>query len=87
MNTRSRLESLAESIVNTLVGAVIAVASQYVIFPLVGIYNVSFGEHLTITAFFLTVSIVRQYIISRWFARGIYHTVKAKITGKKIYNF
>ena len=63
---QTRLESLAETTINTVIGYVIALASQLVIFPAFGI-AVSFTTNLWIGAWFTAVSLVRGYAIRRWF--------------------
>jgi hypothetical protein len=65
---QSKKRSLAESITNVAVGCGVNLASQYAIFPLFGI-SVTFGEHLSITGYFTVISIVRSYLLRRWFTR------------------
>jgi membrane protein implicated in regulation of membrane protease activity len=64
--TQSRLESLIESIVNILIGYFVALGSQLIVFPLVGIH-VALSTNLLIGLWFTVVSLVRSYIIRRWF--------------------
>lgn len=68
---QSRLSSFIESLTNVAIGYFVALASQLVIFPLVGV-EASFSQNLLIGAFFTVVSIVRSYIIRRWF-NGLTH--------------
>lgn len=63
---QSRLESLIESVANIVIGYVIAIASQMIIFPWFGIHS-SFADHLAIGGFFTIVSLVRSYALRRWF--------------------
>ena len=65
--TQSRLESLIESAINILIGFSVALASQIAVFPLVGIHGVSLGTNLEIGAYFTAISMVRSYVIRRWF--------------------
>lgn len=67
---QSRKQSLIESVVNVLVGYVMALISQLVIFPLFGV-NLPLTDNLLISAFFTTVSIVRSYLIRRVFNRNL----------------
>ncbi len=67
---QSRKQSLIESVVNVLVGYVVALISQLVIFPLFGV-NLPLTDNLIISAFFTTVSIVRSYLIRRVFNRNL----------------
>lgn len=64
--TQSRLESLIESFMNILIGYFVALASQLLIFPLVGIH-VPLHTNLLIGFWFTLVSLVRSYAIRRWF--------------------
>ncbi len=63
---QSRLESLIESIINIAIGYFVALLSQFLIFPLFGIH-VSLTDNLLIGAWFTGVSLVRSYVIRRWF--------------------
>ncbi len=67
---QSRKQSLIESVVNVLVGYVVALTSQLVIFPLFGV-NLPLADNLLISAFFTVVSIVRSYLIRRVFNRNL----------------
>lgn len=63
---QSRYQSFIEALLNTLIGYVVALTSQLLIFPLFGI-KVSFAENLLIGGYFTIISIVRSYAIRRWF--------------------
>lgn len=65
---QSKTASAIEAIANIIIGVGVALGSQYVVFPLVGIHNVSHQTHLEITAFFTLISFVRSYLIRRFFA-------------------
>ena len=66
--SQSRLGSLTESLANILIGYLIALGAQIVIFPMVGV-QASLGQNLTIGAFFTGVSLARSYILRRFFNR------------------
>ena len=66
---QSRRRSITESLTNIAVGMVVAVASQYLIFPMFGI-EITFGEHMWITVWFTVISIVRSYLLRRYFNKG-----------------
>ena len=68
---QTRLESLAEVVINVAIGWVIATITQFVIFPMFGI-QITFSQQLGISAIFTAVSIVRSYVIRRWFNAGIH---------------
>jgi len=64
--TQSRLESFIESLMNIMIGYGVALASQLAIFPLFDIH-VSLETNLWIGAWFTAISLVRSYVIRRWF--------------------
>lgn len=63
---QTKIESLVEASINIVIGYVLAIGTQYIVFPLMGIM-VSFGEHLVIGCVFLSVSLLKAYLIRRWF--------------------
>lgn len=63
---QTRLGSLIEAGMNIVIGFVVALLSQIVVFPLVGI-NVPLATNLEIGAYFTAISLVRSYVIRRWF--------------------
>jgi len=71
---QTRLDSLIESLVNILIGYGVALASQIIIFPFFGI-NVPLETNLWIGAWFTVISLVRSYVIRRWFNSRIKKTV------------
>lgn len=65
---QSRIGSLAESVVNVLVGYGVAVGAQIAIFPLFGIH-LPVSDNLLIGVLFTVVSLVRSYLLRRLFNR------------------
>lgn len=63
---QTKLESLKESCVNVLIGYVIAISSQIIIFPLVGV-SATFSQNLEIGVYFTIVSLLRSYLVRRYF--------------------
>lgn len=63
---QSRRQSLIEAIVNILIGYVIAVLSQIVIFPIFHI-ETSFTDNLLIALYFTFVGLCRVYLLRRLF--------------------
>lgn len=63
---QSRIGSLIEAAMNTGIGFVVALASQIVVFPLFGIY-VPLSTNFGIGAWFTAISVIRSYIVRRWF--------------------
>ena len=66
---QTRLESAIEVVVNVLIGYVVATASQILIFPLFGIF-LPLSDNLLIGAYFTAISIVRGYVVRRFFNRS-----------------
>jgi len=66
---QSRTMSLVEAATNVVVGYVLAIATQIVVFPWFGIKTGLTG-HLTIGLAFVSVSLVRSYLLRRLFERG-----------------
>jgi len=66
---QSKRESLKESAANVLVGYIIALMSQIVVFPLVGV-QASLNQNLKIGVYFTIISLVRSYMIRRYFNKG-----------------
>lgn len=69
---QSRKASAIEAVVNIIIGMGVALGSQYLVFPLVGIENVSHKTHIEITVWFTFISFIRSYFIRRFFATKIH---------------
>ena len=67
---QSRLQSLWESCANILIGYLVALLSQLLIFPWFGI-NLPLSSNLLIGFYFTIISLIRSYIIRRFFNRKI----------------
>ena len=63
---QSKLHSLLESITNILIGYVVAIISQVVIFPIYEI-NVSLETNVYIGLWFTLISLIRSYLVRRYF--------------------
>jgi len=63
---QSRLMSLVESTTNVVIGYVLAIATQIVVFPWFGI-ETGLGEHLTIGLAFVGISLARGFLLRRLF--------------------
>lgn len=74
--TQSKLESFIETCINTAIGYGVALLSQILVFPLVGI-DVPFSTNLVIGAWFTVISIVRGYVIRRWFNARLKRAARA----------
>ena len=63
---QTKLQSLIEAIFNTAIGFIIGILSQMLIFPLLGM-TVSFQTNLWIGFWFTIISVIRTYVVRRWF--------------------
>lgn len=68
---QTRLESFAEVMINVTIGWFIGLATQFLAFPLFGI-QASFSSQVGLSMIFTVVSVVRSYVIRRWFNAGIH---------------
>lgn len=68
--SQTKTQSVIESVTNVAIGYTVALASQLIVFPLVGI-DVSFSTNLEIGLYFTVISLIRSYLIRRWFNRGV----------------
>ena len=77
---QSRLESFVEVALGTAIGFVVATVSQLLIFPRYGIEK-PIAIHLAIVCWFTGISLIRGYVLRRWFNAGL-HRAAIKIAGK-----
>ena len=63
---QTRLQSLIESCVNIVIGYLVALGTQVLVFPLFGM-KVSLGANLAIGGIFTLVSLLRSYAVRRLF--------------------
>ena len=71
---QSKIESLIESIINTSLGFLVALITQILIYPIFGI-EVSFGDQTLLALIFTSVSLVRGYVVRRYFNTYFKHAV------------
>lgn len=65
---QTKIHSFIESLSNIVFGYAVALTSQILIFPLFDIH-IPISDNLKIGACFTVISIVRSYLIRRWFTR------------------
>jgi hypothetical protein len=58
--------SFVETALSTVIGLVVALTTQIIVFPLFG-FHPSISENIAITAIFTVVSIARQFLVRRLF--------------------
>jgi len=63
---QTRLQSIIESAINVLIGYLVALGSQFAIFPFFDI-NVPLTDNMLIGLWFTVISLLRSYAIRRWF--------------------
>ena len=63
---QTKKQSLIESLTSTTSGIIIGIVLNLTILPIFG-YPVSLSDSLWISVIFTIVSIIRSYIIRRWF--------------------
>jgi len=66
---QTRIASLMEALANIGIGMVLSFITQILVFPLFGI-EISTQSNLLILMIFTLVSLVRSYVIRRWFNGG-----------------
>ena len=64
--SQSKKQSVLESTIQTLIGLGTSIAVQLIIYPLMGI-PVSLPQNIIITIVFFTVSMIRGYLVRRYF--------------------
>ena len=72
---QTRLTSLLESVINIGIGFGVALISQILIFPVFSIH-VSFVTNLYLGAWFTTISLIRSYLVRRWFNDRLHSTAR-----------
>lgn len=63
---QTRLMSMIEAWANVMVGYWLSVAANLVVLPMFG-FNVSAGQAIGIGIVFTAISLVRSYLLRRWF--------------------
>jgi len=63
---QTKRHSFYECIMNVIIGYIIAIGSQLVIFPMYGIH-IPIQTNLSMGLWFVLISIIRTYVVRRWF--------------------
>jgi len=63
---QTKLESFIESLTNVIIGYIVALISQLIIFPLFDI-SVTLTDNIMISLYFTIISLVRSYTLRRVF--------------------
>ncbi len=68
---QTKQNSFIESLINVAIGYGVAIVSQLIIFPIFNI-NITLSENFLIGLWFTIISIIRSYIIRRWFNKRFF---------------
>lgn len=79
---QSRVQSFIESLTNIMIGYMVALLSQLLIFPLFDI-DVSLSENLLIGLYFTIISIARSYMVRRYFNWSAVNSAQTHIEALK----
>ena len=66
--SQTKLQSLTEAVSNVAIGFGVALSSQLIIYPLYDIH-ISFTKNVSLTCVFTVISILRSYVVRRFFNR------------------
>ena len=77
---QSKLQSMNESLVNVALGMIISMALQIVVFPAFG-HAFTLAQNVGITIIFTVASILRSYVVRRWFNAALHRAVVRVTTG------
>jgi len=66
--SQSRASSFLEAVTNVVVGWIVAMITQVLTFPFVGL-QASLTQHFSLSAVFVAVSFIRSYALRRLFDR------------------
>lgn len=77
---QSKISSFIEVLLNVFIGYIFAVVTQLIIFPQFDIH-ISLGTNLHIGMWFMSVAIVRGYIIRRYFNAKL-HAAAEKLANR-----
>ena len=65
---QTKKQSLIESVNNILIGFVVAIGSQLIIFPIFNIH-IKLHENFQIALYFTVISLIRSYLLRRYYNR------------------
>ena len=65
--SQTKLGSLAEVILNVVIGFAVSVGAQMLVFPLYGFTTLTLHDNVQIVAIFTLISMARSYLVRRMF--------------------
>lgn len=63
---QSRVGSFLEALFNVAIGLAVSMVANALVFPIFD-FHPSAGQNITISLIYTAISIVRQYVLRRWF--------------------
>ncbi|ATS93381.1 hypothetical protein RsoPWF2_33 [Ralstonia phage vRsoP-WF2] len=78
--SQSRKGSLIEALINTAIGFGINFTANLIILPLFGFTSLTVQTNLVIGVVYTLISVVRSYVVRRWFNAHIVRAAK-KLSG------
>lgn len=76
--SQSKLGSLVEAFTHVFIGYFLSLGVQFIVYPMYGA-TFSIKQNIEIGLIFMVVSLIRSYVIRRWFNDSI-HKAAMKIT-------
>lgn len=73
---QTRLGSLIETIINTIIGFAINYTANLLIFPLFG-FHITPGANFVLGLLYTVISVVRSYCVRRWFNARLHRMAQA----------
>jgi len=76
---QTRIGSLIEACINTAIGFAMSIALSLIVYPMFG-HSFTLAQNVGITAIFTVASILRGYVVRRWFNARI-HRAAVRLAG------
>lgn len=80
ISAQSRLTSLLETTASTAIGFGVTVCVSPFVYPLFG-HTFSYAQNVGLAAFFTLISVVRAYVVRRWFEARIRRAAVSVLEG------
>jgi membrane protein implicated in regulation of membrane protease activity len=81
--SQTKKESLAEATMNVMIGFLITMTASFVVYPMFGVI-MSHWTNVWVTITFTVISLIRGYVIRRWFNKKD-HTIVYKDPTNQIF--
>lgn len=76
---QTRIGSLIEACINTAIGFAVSIVLSLIVYPMFG-HSFTLAQNVGITVIFTVASIVRSYVVRRWFNARI-HVAAQRLAG------